>query len=49
MEEARAAVAEILRIDPKTSLKYWEKALPFKKQADKELFFGALRKAGLPE
>jgi adenylate cyclase len=46
-EEARAAAAEVLRINPKTSLKYWEKALPFKKQADKVLFFDALRKAGL--
>ncbi len=46
-EEARVEAAEVLRINPKFSLKKWEKRAPYKKKADNERFIGALRKAGL--
>jgi adenylate cyclase len=46
-EEARAEAAEILRIQPKFSLKKFEKKLTYKREADRERFLGALRKAGL--
>jgi adenylate cyclase len=48
-EEARAEAAEILRIQPKFSLKKFEKKLTYKREADRERFLGALRKAGLPD
>jgi adenylate cyclase len=46
-EEARAEAAEVLRIQPKFSLKKFEKKLTYKREADREQFLGALRKAGL--
>jgi adenylate cyclase len=46
-EEARAETAEILRIQPKFSLKKFEKKLTYKREADRERFLDALRKAGL--
>jgi adenylate cyclase len=46
-EEARAEAAEVLRIQPKFSLKKFEKKLTYKKKADREQFLGALRKAGM--
>ena len=46
-EEARAEAAEVLRIDPKFSLDYFAKTLPYKNQADTERLIDALRKAGL--
>lgn len=46
-EEARAAAKEILRIDPKFSVESFSKILTYKKQEDKELYIGGLRKAGL--
>jgi adenylate cyclase len=46
-EEARAAAAEVLRINPKFSLEHVAKALPFKNKADTELHIDSLRKAGL--
>jgi adenylate cyclase len=48
-EEARNAAAEVLRLNPKFSVVYWGKIVPFKNQADKELVINALRSAGLPE
>jgi TolB-like protein/Flp pilus assembly protein TadD len=48
-EEARAEAAEILRIDPKFSVKRFARGQPYKNQSDTELFINALRKAGLPE
>jgi len=48
-EEARIAAEEVLRLNPKFSVSFWGKILPYKNQADKEHFIGALRKAGLPE
>jgi adenylate cyclase len=46
-EEARAEAAEVLRIQPKFTLKKFEKKLTYKKKTDREKFIGALRKAGL--
>jgi adenylate cyclase len=46
-EEARAVAAEILRINPKFSVEYFSKTLPYKNRADKKIFITALRKAGL--
>jgi adenylate cyclase len=46
-EEAQAEAAEVLRIQPKFSLKGFEKRLTYKRKEDKEKFLGALRKAGL--
>jgi adenylate cyclase len=47
-EEAQAEAAEVLRIQPKFSVKGFEKRLTYKREADREKFLSALRKAGLP-
>ena len=44
LEDARAEAEEVLRINPKFSVKKWEKAA---KGSNKEQFVAALRKAGL--
>jgi adenylate cyclase len=46
-KEARAEATGVLRIDPKFSLEYFAKTLPFKNPADTGLVIDALRKAGL--
>ncbi len=46
-KEARAEAAEVLRINPKFSLDYFAKALPFKDQKVINNLIDALRKAGL--
>lgn len=46
-EEARAEVAEMLRISPHFSLKVYGQRVPFKNPADLERYLAALRKAGL--
>ena len=48
-QEARAEAAEVLRINPKFSVAYVAKILPFKRQSDKDQLIEGLRKAGLPE
>ncbi|MFO7802344.1 MAG: tetratricopeptide repeat protein, partial [Desulfovermiculus sp.] len=48
-KEARAAASEVLRLNPKFSVEYYSKTLLYKRQADKDRFIDALRKAGLPE
>jgi adenylate cyclase len=48
-EEARAAAAEILRINPKFSLVKLAKSCTYRGKGDCERLFGALRKAGLPD
>jgi adenylate cyclase len=46
-KEARAEVAEVLRINPKFSLDYFAKTLPYKDQKVINNLIDALRKAGL--
>jgi hypothetical protein len=46
-EEARAAAAEVVRINPKWSLEVWKQRVPYKDPAMLERIFAALRKAGL--
>jgi adenylate cyclase len=46
-EEARNHAAEVLRINPKFSLKWATKRMVYKKQADIDRYVEALRKAGL--
>jgi adenylate cyclase len=46
-QEARAAAAEVLRINPNFSLDSLARSLPFKEQSMIESYIGALRKAGL--
>jgi adenylate cyclase len=46
-EQARAEAAEVLRIQPKFTLKGFEKRLTYKRKEDSEKFLNALRKAGL--
>jgi adenylate cyclase len=48
-EEARKEGAELLKLNPKFSLKKWGKSLKYKNQNDQERLISALRKAGLPE
>ena len=49
MDEARAATSGILKIYPNFSVEQFAKAIPYKKQADKDLLVNSLLKAGLPE
>lgn len=46
-EEARAAVAEILRLSPNFSLEIWKQRAPYKDPAALERYLAALRQAGL--
>jgi len=46
-KEARAEGAEVLRINPKFSVDYWARKIPFEDQSQKDKFVNALRKAGL--
>ena len=48
-EKARTEANEVLRIQPKFSLEKYKKKVTYKREVDRELFFSALRKAGLPE
>jgi adenylate cyclase len=48
-KEARAEVSEVLKIQPKISLKRLAKRVAYKNQADIDRLINALRKAGLPE
>jgi adenylate cyclase len=45
--EARSAAEDVLRIEPKFTLEYFAKMLPFKNKTDTELVIDALRNAGL--
>jgi adenylate cyclase len=47
--EAAAEAEEVLKINPKFTLKSYAKTLPYKNKADKERYLEALRKAGLPD
>jgi tetratricopeptide (TPR) repeat protein len=46
-DSAHMEAAEVLRINPKFSLEYLSKTIPFKNQSDTEHLINALRKAGL--
>ena len=46
-KEARAEVAEVSRINPRFSLKFWLKVVPYKNQVDRDRVVNAMRKAGL--
>jgi tetratricopeptide (TPR) repeat protein len=48
-QEARDAAAEVLKRNPKTSLKQVRNRLPYKDPAEAERIIAALRKAGLPD
>ncbi len=48
-EEAHAEAAEVLRLNPKFSVKKYAKRLPGRDKAVKERYIDALRKAGLPD
>jgi adenylate cyclase len=48
-EEAHAEAAEVLRLNPKFSVKTFSKTFPISDKAVKERYIDALRKAGLPE
>jgi len=45
--EAHAEAAEVLRINPKFSLDYYAKAVPFKDQSARDRYIARMRKAGL--
>jgi tetratricopeptide (TPR) repeat protein len=46
-EEAQSEAAEVLRIQPKFTVKKWEQKLKYKNQEDVDRAISALRKAGL--
>jgi len=48
-DAARVEAEEVLRINPKFTIASYAKRLPYKKQADRDFFSNALRKAGLPD
>jgi len=48
-EEARATAEKVLKIDPKFTVKSFEKALRLKKHSDAKRYVEALRRAGLPD
>ena len=47
--EARAAAAEVLRLDPKFTLRAYQGFVVYKNRSDMERDLMAFRKAGLPE
>jgi adenylate cyclase len=49
MEDARAEIAEVLRVDPKYTVKVVPRSFPWKDQAEIDLLADSLRKAGLPD
>jgi hypothetical protein len=49
LDEARAAVAEVLRLRPGYTIGAQRRIAPFRHARDDKHFFDAMRKAGLPE
>ena len=49
LEEARAKVADILKMDPNYTIAQFAKAVPYKDPAEIDRIRNALRIAGLPE
>lgn len=48
-KEARAEAAEVLRINPKFSLAFWAKVLPYQDRSVADNLINVLREAGLPD
>jgi TolB-like protein/Tfp pilus assembly protein PilF len=48
-DEARQSAKHVLRINPNFTVSYWEKRFASKDKAFNKQFYGAMRKAGLPE
>jgi len=48
-EEARAYVKELLKVEPKYTIKRAAKRTVYKNQTDQDHWINALRKAGVPE
>jgi tetratricopeptide (TPR) repeat protein len=48
-KEAFAEAAEVLQINPKFSLEFWAKVLPYKDRFVSDNLINVLRKAGLPD
>jgi adenylate cyclase len=46
-KDARAEAAEVLKINPKFSVEYWAKTIPFKDHSRRDEVVNALRKVGL--
>ena len=42
-------VKEVLKLNPKYSMKYFKRGFQYKNQTDRERIIGALKMAGLPE
>jgi adenylate cyclase len=49
LEEARAAAAEVLRLNPSFTIESWKRLAVYKDPKDVEHYLDGLRKAGLPE
>lgn len=49
VEKAKSHVANLLRMMPRASIRYYEKTQPYKNDADLKRFLNALREAGLGE
>jgi adenylate cyclase len=49
VEQAKSHVANLLRMMPRASIRYYEKTQPYKNDADLKRFLNALREAGLGE
>ena len=48
-KEARAEAAEVLRINPKFSLAFWAKVLPYQDRSVADNLINVLREAGMPD
>ena len=49
MDEARAAITESLRLNPRSTISWSKRVLPYKNPADLERELNTLRKLGVPE
>jgi len=49
VEQAKSHVANLIRMMPRASIRYYEKTQPYKNDADLKRFLNALREAGLVE
>ena len=49
MEEARLEADQVMKLNPKFSLKKYEKTIPYKNPEVKNRYIDALRNVGLPE